>query len=187
MAKAKAKTGAKVKAKTRAKAMAKRPMMDGDPLAVSLGLLAHADEQSLQALIFLFRAIMEPIRVPAFAVCEFDYGGEHYASILTEGHCEQILAAVQKGDNVLAVVNGLLVAMTTQIAGDINEIEATMDVPATSRRRTFGTVTNTIVVKLGCCIVTNTTSIPNLTQSQCNQYNPLNWDGGNADCSHEGE
>jgi hypothetical protein len=187
MAKAKAKTGAKGKAKTKAKAEAARPKKNGDPLAVSLGLLAHADRQSLRALRLLFRAILEPIREPAFADCEFDYGGEHYDYTLTEDQCEQILAAVKNGDDVPAVVERLLVAMTKQIADDIDLLETTMGGPASSPEGTTGDVLLVKVVQLGCCIVTGTNSIPNLTQSQCNQYNPIKWDSGNANCTQVGE
>ncbi len=177
---------AKVKAKTKAKA--KRPQKTSDPIAVSLKLLAHADKESVQALRHLFKAIMERPRLPAFAECKFGYAGKRYKARLTVDHCEKILEAIQKGDDLLAVVSGILAGMTGQVAVDIDGLEAKMGGPAPSKKGHTGTLPLLKIVVLGCCTISGGNAIPNLTQSQCNQYNPINWDSGNPNCSpHGGE
>lgn len=160
--------------------MAKRPLKAIDPLAIGLEQLAIADRDATRAVRFLCKALLSPVVKPTFTICKFTIGDKTYKARLTSAHCQAILDVVSQGGNVQVEVGTLLGQLSFQIDECIDGLMDQLNVTATSAMATAALAH----VALGCCIY-NGGQTAHLSQAQCNQYNPVSWDPGNADCSRE--
>ena len=166
---------AKVRAKTK-----KTTKKKIDPLAISLKLLALAVRESMRAIRFLNKAIMSPVQEPKIVNCTFKLHKKRYRARVTVEQAEKILAAVGDNSDVLGVVTGLLSTLTKTIVGDLDEYAVLLGIQAKARARPMGGIKT---IPVGCCIYSGG-SIPNLTQSQCQQYNPTKWDQNDPNCTN---
>ncbi len=156
--------------------MAKRPTKKKpDPLKIALQQLALADKESAKALAFLCDALMEPVRKPVFKDCEFKFEKKKYKAKLTAGQCETIMKAVDQ-NNALQTVSDLLGGLSCQIAEGANDLIEQLGITTKMK--------STKPIQLGCCEYTGGHT-PNLSQAQCNQYSPTNWDPLNPNCTPE--
>jgi hypothetical protein len=137
-----------------------------DPLTVSLKLLALADRECVRAIRSLSKAIITPAPVPKIVDCGFKLHKKKYRARVTVDQCEKILEAVGKKD-----------------ATDLNDFGQTLGVQEKSRPKSGPKPASpSQPIPLGCCIYTGGMT-PNLTQSQCQQFNPTQWDQGDPNCS----
>ncbi len=127
------------------------------------------------------KAILTPFPEPDLKVCKFVYEKKKYSAKLTPDQCQTILKAVNDKRNVPELVSLLLGGFTKQVAGWIEALTTALDVPAKARKKP-PTVSSNKPVTLGCCIYVGGMT-PNLSQAQCNQYNPTSWDSSDPDCT----
>lgn len=169
---------AKVQSKTTTKSGSNGP----DPLKVSLELLSEADRNAQKAVGHLCAAIRLPVAKPKLIALRFVLQGEHYHARVTADHAQKIREAVDKGGDVLKVVNTLLGNLSKAIAGDLDRFERVLGPRVEGDERAGSTVLPAIQkVVLGCCVYVGGPT-PNLTQTQCAQYANSTWQPGNADC-----
>jgi hypothetical protein len=160
--------------------MAKRPAKTKkakkkavDPLANALSLLSTADRDSSRVLRALGRALGISVQKIQFKICKFDLNGKKYRARVTVYQRQVILDAVNSNSNVFMVVISLLGNLNGQLTDAFNNIGAQLGDPV---KLPFNQV-----AMLGCCVC-DAGKLPNLTQSQCNTFNPTSW-GSPADCA----
>jgi hypothetical protein len=157
--------------------MAKRPTKKKpDPLKVALKQLAVADRESARAIRFLCEALMEPVRKAVFKDCEFKYEKKKYKAKLTASQCQTVMTAVDQNENVLQTVSNLLGGLSCQVGDSANALMEELGITEK--------LTSSKPIQLGCCEYEGGHT-PNLSQAQCNQYSPTNWDPLNPNCTPE--
>ncbi len=160
--------------------MAKKPSKKkGDPLAILLKLLARADRESARAVRFLCKAILTPIQEPSFKTCKFTHEKKKYSVILTSDHCQAILKVVKEKGDVPAEVSKLLGGETQQVATSIAALMTVLGEADKSRTKPAPAKP----VQLGCCVYSGGAT-PNLSQAQCNQFNPVSWEPSDPNCTN---
>ena len=105
-------------------------------------------------------------------MCAFEYQGGIYGAMVTEPQRQAILKVVQAGGDVFGTIASLIGAVNLEIFNAYNDLAGS---------------TRGVLIKapappvLGCCVC-DSGKIPNLTQTQCDQFNPISW-GEPADCT----
>jgi hypothetical protein len=155
--------------------MAKRPAQKVDPIATALSELVTADKETAKALRFLYKALMQPVQRPDYQRCKFKIGKVHYNCRIWLDQSQAILKVVNAGGNVKAEIDSIVAGLNCRIV-------ACQQILAES----VGVADRAFVIKpvqLGCCVYDGGTT-PNLSQAQCNQYNPVQWNPANLnpDC-----
>ena len=153
-----------------------------DPLTIGLELLAVADKDSARAARFLFEALGDSVEKPALKLCEFKIGKKHYGAKLTSNQTQAILDAVKKKDDVIALVQKLLGALNRQVSDCANALIDQLEGPVASVRKGNKASPQITKTVLGCCHYVGGPTA-NLSQAQCNHYNPESWDPGDPNCA----
>lgn len=168
-----------------AKKQGKKSAKKIDPLRISLRLLANADREAARALAALAKGVLEPVGKPKFKTCKFQIGKEKYSRRLTVPQCQEILAVVSKHGDVLGKVQELLGDLNVKVAQAASEAAAALGVSPTGAKAKKASGDNDsplgFVIVLGCCRYVGG-SAPNLTKTQCQQYQPVSWDSSNPAC-----
>ncbi len=144
-------------------------------LESALELLAKLDGDANAALAPLAAALEVCVPKVPLRMCAFDYEGAAYGAMVTETQRQAIMKVVKSGGDLFNQVGTLISQVNLEIA------EAYADLTGSTDGESIKVPAPPV---LGCCVCASG-KIPNLTQAQCNHFNPTSW-GDPADCSGVG-
>ena len=156
--------------------MANNSMTGRNPyLECALEMLAKLDGEVNVALAALGAALEVCVPIMPLKMCAFEYDGAVYGALVTETQRQAIMKTVTTNGDIFGQVAALISDVNVLIAKAYDDLSGSTD--GMSIKAPAPPV-------LGCCVCASG-KIPNLTQAQCNHFNPTSW-GDPADCSGVG-